>query len=116
MAAGSEVVRSWAFGEELPMLRGAWTVLVLACVGPWLLATSCAKADEFERIEGEALAGVPRSKEATSHAELSVGAIDALPNLLRESRSALLVATTDQGNFARMLVVPALRKVTGGDK
>ena len=96
------------------MLRRAMKRLVLACLGLCGLAAPFAWGDEFERIEGEALAGVPRSKEATAQTELTVGAIDALPNLLRESRSALLVATTDQGNFTRMLVVPALRRAPGG--
>jgi hypothetical protein len=74
------------------------------------------RSDEFEQIEGEALAGVPRSKEATSHTELTLGAIEGLPNVLRDTRSAFLVATTDQGNLARMLVVAALRKPPGSVK
>lgn len=91
-------------------------VPILACLGLGSIAAMRAQGDEFERIEGEALAVVPRSKDATAHARLTVVAIDALPNLLRDSRSALLVATTDQGNFARMLVVPALRRPPGSDK
>jgi hypothetical protein len=71
---------------------------------------------EFEQLEGEVLAALARSKEATEHSELTVAAIDALPNLLRESRSALLMAATDQGNLARLLVAPALRRVPGSDR
>jgi hypothetical protein len=47
---------------------------------------------------------------------LTLGEIDALPSVLRDSRSALLVATTDQGNVARLLVAPALRKAPGSDR
>jgi hypothetical protein len=75
-----------------------------------LAAVSVAQGDEFDRIEGAALFGIPRNPDATAYTRLSVAEIDALPNLLRETRSALLFATTDQGNAARMLVVPALRK------
>src|SRR4051794_28650057 len=100
-------------GRLRNMLRTGSTLLVLACLGPgWLWATDV-KGDDFERIEVETLAGLPRSKEATPHGELTVAAIDALPNVLRDSRSALLIATTDQGNFARMLVGLALRKAPG---
>jgi hypothetical protein len=47
---------------------------------------------------------------------VSIGEIEALPGLLRETRSALLVATTDRGNPVRMLVVPALRRAPGSDR
>ena len=99
------------------MLHRVGTVLLLACTGlGGSVGVPRAWAEEFERIEGEALAGVPRSKEATPHGQLTVGEIDALPNVLRESRSALLVATTDQGNLTRMLVSPALRRAPGSTK
>jgi hypothetical protein len=75
-----------------------------------LAAVTAARGDEFERIEGAALFGIPRNPDATAHARLTLGEIDALPSLLRETRSALVFVTTDQGNAARMLVVPALRK------
>jgi hypothetical protein len=45
--------------------------------------------------------------------ELTARAIDALPNVLRDSRSALLIATTDQGNLAGLLVAAALRRAPG---
>src|SRR3954453_7260175 len=64
--------------------------VVCASLGAW--------AGEFDRIEGEALAGVPRSKHATAHTSLTVREIESLPNTLRESRGALLIAATDQGN------------------
>ncbi len=99
------------------MLHRVGTVLLLACTGLGAtIGVPRAWGEEFERIEGEALAGVPRSKEATPHGQVTVGEIDALPNVLRESRSALLVATTDQGNLTRMLVSPALRRAPGSTK
>jgi hypothetical protein len=88
--------------------RMAW----LTCL---LLGAISARGDEFERIEGEALAGVPRSKDATPHEGLTLREIDALPTLLRDARSPLLIATTDQGNFTRILVTPAFRKSAGGE-
>ena len=99
------------------MLQRVGTFLLLACTGlGGSVGVPRAWGEEFERIEGEALAGVPRSKEATPHGQLTVGELDALPNVLRESRSALLVATTDQGNLTRMLVSPALRRAPGSTK
>src|SRR5262245_29576630 len=86
-----------------------WTVALL---GLGILVAPV-RGDEFERIEGEALASVPRSKDATPQTELTIGALDALPSVLRETRSALLVVTTEQGNLTRMLVVPAFRRPPG---
>ncbi len=98
------------------MVRRVGTILVMTWVG--LVGSTVPRtwADEFERIEGAALGGVPRSKDATPHGQLTAGELDALPNVLRESRSALLVATTDQGNLTRMLVAPALRRAPGSAK
>jgi hypothetical protein len=98
------------------MLRRVWSVLIMACIGLGGSSLPRTWAGEFDRIEGEALAGVPRSQDATPHERLTLAEIDALPNVLRESRSALLVVRTDQGNLARMLVVPALRRAPGGAK
>ncbi len=69
-----------------------------------------AAGDEFERIEGETLAKVSKSSDATSHQSLNIGELDALPAVVADSRSAFLVVKTDQGNFARLLVAPAFRK------
>ncbi|MHC5542919.1 ExbD/TolR family protein, partial [Singulisphaera rosea] len=69
--------------------------------------------DDFDRIEGEVLAGLPKSKDASAHATLTMGEVDALPSILRDSRSAFLVVKTDEENLARMLVAPALRKPPG---
>lgn len=74
---------------------------------------AAARADEFDRIEGQALAAIPSSKDAIAHRELSIVAIEALPSVLRETRSALLIVKTDEGNIARMLVAPAFRKSHG---
>ena len=50
-------------------------------------------------------------KAATS---LTVSDIGAMSPLLRDSRSALVLATTEQGNPVRLLIVPELRKPAGG--
>jgi hypothetical protein len=88
------------------------SILVCLCIRgttlPW------AGADEFERLEGEVLAAVPRSKDATPQAQLTMGAIAALPSVLRDSRAALVVVTTDLGNYTRLLLSPGLRKPPGG--
>jgi hypothetical protein len=85
----------------------------LACL---LLATSAAqvRGDEFDRIEGKVLAEVLTSRDATARSSLTVGELEALPNVLRDSRSALLIVRTGQGNLARLLVAPALRRPATG--
>jgi hypothetical protein len=84
-------------------------MLGLACLLLGGLAHE-AWGDEFDRIEGEALAQVPRSKEARPHESLGIGELETLPSVLHDAREAFLVVTTDQGNPARLLVSPAFRK------
>jgi hypothetical protein len=95
------------------MLRKLVGIGMLVLSGLWGEPEPRARGDEFERIEGEILAAAVRSKDAESHVQLTGSAIEALPNLLRDSRSALLVATTDLGNPARLLVSPAFRRAPG---
>jgi hypothetical protein len=79
----------------------------------WLVsALPTALGDEFDRLEGPALVGVPASKEAKARERLTIAEIGTLPNVLRGVRSAPIVVTTDEGNVARILAVPALRKPT----
>lgn len=74
-------------------------------------------ADDFDRLEGRALAGVPKAEGTVSHPALSVAEIGALPRVLKGVRSGVLVVRTGDGNLARVVVSPALRKRTeaGGD-
>jgi hypothetical protein len=85
-------------------------------IGVVVLGTilTSARADEFDRLEGEALAAIPRGAEATAHEALSLAEIGNLPRVLRGERSALVVARTDQGNLCRMLVAAGLRRTPGG--
>src|SRR6266550_7930481 len=95
------------------MLRAPRIGLATAVLG-CIFAAPTSRGDEFDRIEGEALAALPKSKDAKGHPSLTMGEIDALPRVLRDSRSAFLVARTGPGNLARLLVSPALRKTPGG--
>ena len=76
------------------------------------LATS-ALADDFDRLEGRVLSGVPKSANATSRGLLTIADLGNLPNVLVGTRSPLVVVKTDEANHARLLVTPALRKSTG---
>jgi hypothetical protein len=76
------------------------------CLGAW--------GDEFDRLEPKRLAELATSKDARGHSSLTIGELEALPTALREARSAFLIVRTDQGNLARLLVAPALRKPAGG--
>lgn len=73
-----------------------------------------ATADEFDRLEGPALAGAAGGPAATPHDRLTLAEILGLPTVLQGTRSALVVATTDLGNPSRLLISPALRKPPGG--
>ena len=75
-----------------------------------------ALADEFDRLEGEALAGVPGNPAAIRRDRLTIGEIGTLPNVLPGIRSAPIVVTTGRGNLARLLVTPAFRKPNPDDE
>ena len=81
--------------RHVPAWRGLAAALLVSTF-------ATAQGDEFDRIEGARLFGISRNPDATAHPSLTLGAIEALPNLLRETRSALLFATTDQGNATRL--------------
>jgi len=77
------------------------------------LLTLPAAADEFDQLDGATLEAIARDK-ATSRGRLTVAEIGGMRSVLKGSRSALIVATTDQGNYTRLLVSPGLRKAQGG--
>ena len=80
-----------------------------------ILTVPSAFGGEFDRLEGDALARIAKSNDSQSHAALSVQELDSLPIGLAETRAAFAVVRTGQGNYARLLVSPALRKSMGGD-
>jgi biopolymer transport protein ExbD len=81
-----------------------------------LLIPSCptpSQADDFDRLNGHTLARLSRDSHARSSPALSFRDLEALPRVLRDARSALLLVKTDQGNLGRMLVSPGFRKTPG---
>lgn len=86
--------------------------LVLLAV---LLLAATAEADDYERIEGRLLADLPGSPAAERREALTFGDLAGLPTVLEGSRSALVIATTDRGNPARLLVAPGFFKDPGAD-
>ena len=73
-----------------------------------VLPASTAGGDEINRIEGETIERLLKSPDSRPLARMSVAEIAGLPGVLHDSRAALLVARTDGGNLARMLVSVAL--------
>ena len=57
-----------------------------------------------------------RRGEGHGTAHLSVRSIEALPEVVRGERSALVIATTDQGNLAKLLVSSGLRRQAEGGR
>jgi hypothetical protein len=78
------------------------------------VALTTARADEFDRLEGPTLAGVAARADVAPRDALSVAEIGNLPRVFHGLRGAVLVARTGEGNLARMVVSPALRKPPGG--
>ncbi len=92
------------------MRRFGWC-LVLGGLGAWVCA---AEADQFEQLDGPMLVKTLKGPDVKAVTSLTVSDLGAMPALLRDSRSALLLARTEQGNPVRLLIVPELRKPVDG--
>jgi hypothetical protein len=92
------------------ILRHGWCP-VLVGLAAW--ATS-AMADQFEQLDGPMLARLIKGADATPRTGLTIPDLAAMPALLRDTRSALVLARTDLGNPVRLLIVPELRKPANG--
>ena len=75
-----------------------------------LSAVHVAEAGEFDLYEGDVLVRVAQADGVARQASLSLQALDALPTVLSDTRAAFFVVKTGQGNYARVLATPALRK------
>jgi len=92
------------------MPRCHWVVLSLLAIN----GVRPAHADLFETIDGKSIARLLQGTEAKAVDRLTFADLGALPNVLKDARSTLLVARTSRGNFCRMLVSPGLRKGEAG--
>ena len=93
------------------MIRRRGWCLVFCGLGAWMEAVH---ADQFEQLDGPTLARTLKGPDATPKASLTTADIGGMPPLLKDTRSALILARTDQGNPARLLIVPELRKPASG--
>ena len=84
-------------------------ILGVAALGGVLAA----RADDFDRLEGGALAAIPHGPGTSAHEAMTLAELGNLPRVLAEARSALVVVKTDQGNLCRMLVAAGLRRAPG---
>jgi len=100
-------------------LWGRGTLLGFLTIGALVTANlvviaNGVRGDDFSRIAGPFLAELIRRSDARSHVSLTTGEIEALPEVLPRVRSALLIIKTDEGNLAKLLVSPGLRKQKPG--
>ena len=91
-------------------MRSRWLYLLLATT-----AASSARGDQFDAIEGKALAAALKGPEAKAVERLTLAELGALPNPLKDARAALLAVKTGKGNITRLLVTPELRKGDDGE-
>jgi hypothetical protein len=99
-------------GSRRRSLSGLIVSIVGLALGPMILLKP-GRADEFGRLLGPPLFDIPRRPDARGQSRLSVKALEALPEVLRGERSALVIVTTDQGNMAKLLLSAGFRKRNG---
>jgi len=78
--------------------------------------SAASRGDEFGRLEGAYLFDLTRRADARGQTSLSLRALEALPAVLRGESAALVIARTDQGNLAKMLVSLGMRKLKPSEK
>jgi len=93
------------------MIRRLGGCLLLGGLGAW---AGTVRADQFEQLDGPTLARAIKGADATARPSLTFAEIGAMPALLRDTRSALVLARSGDGNPARLLLVPELRKPSFG--
>jgi hypothetical protein len=91
------------------------TKLILRLLFLLLLLPALTLADEFDRLEGQVLNNSIKGPDVQPHDQLTIAEIGNLPASLRGVRAAVILAKTDQGNPARLIVTPALRKPAQGN-
>jgi hypothetical protein len=92
------------------IMRGGAIVLSLL-----FLVAATTRGGEFDRVEGDLLGRIVAGDGVTPRQSLGLRAIEGLPAALRDTRSAFLIVKTGQGNLARILAVPGLRKPPEGE-
>ena len=92
----------------------------LACLALLLIASGngpAVRADEFGRLDGAALFGIPGlASGVKSPSALSYRDLEALPSVLPDERAAFVIVKTDQGNLAKILVSGAFKKLSVTDR
>ena len=98
----------------MPGIRSR-TALFVPIVWACLLGVQStrSRADEFDRLGDADLGRAALEKHARKLDGVDFRALAALPAVLRDARSSLLIVVTDQGNVARLVASPGYRKLAG---
>jgi hypothetical protein len=96
------------YGRLVPAKLAAAACLVLVCGCPF---AAHALGDEFSRLDGPAFFALTSRADARLHSHLTLRQLDATPAVLRDERAALVLAKTDEGNLAKLLVSTGFRKL-----
>ena len=115
MRRGRPLLRSYALAETPCPNKNV--VGGRHCLGLCLIGLAAAsRGDEFGRLEGPLFFDLIGRPDAHAHPSLTVRELEALPVVLRDERTAFVIVKTDQGNLAKMLVSPGLRKLKPSEK
>src|SRR4051812_42049463 len=82
----------------MPMMRLIPALALLL----FLVESSYVLGDEFDRFEGEVLTRLASDQTLKKHESLSLKQLDALPQVLKDTRSAFILVKTDQDNITRL--------------
>jgi hypothetical protein len=83
---------------------------VLMAVGVVICPSLRASFDDFAQLDGLVAFDLPRRADTRSRAAITLRDLEALPPVLRGERAALVLAQTDQGNLAKLLVSGGFRR------
>jgi biopolymer transport protein ExbD len=102
----------------LPRARASNNLLGAMAVVLWYLfgLPAPSRGDEFSRLDWPVLSELISPANAHNHTTLTLRELEALPVVLREERTAFIIVMTDQGNLAKLLLSPGLRKLKSFEK
>jgi biopolymer transport protein ExbD len=111
-------VRPLSISYALPRSRASNKLLGAMAVGLCYLfgLPAPSHGDEFSRLDWPVLSELISPANAHNHTTLTLRELEALPVVLRDERNAFIVVLTDQGNLAKLLLSPGLRKLKSFEK
>lgn len=106
------------FGRNRNVPLGTRRITAIAAIGAALMAggPGTARSDDFGALDGARLFELEGRADARKRSAIGLRALEALPTVLHDERTAFLLVKTGDGNLAKLFVSSGLRKLKPAEK